>query len=114
MNVAGPRASKDPKIHDATMDLIESVYHLSIIQDNVTDLGATPYTPPMTVDEAVEQLIAELPLKDRASIANMAEVELDSLNIILGQYIRNNFKLWTGIEANRTVLREAVEEYLEL
>jgi len=98
LNVTGPRASKDPKIHDATMDLLKSVNLLSIVHDSVPDLGAAPRLLPKTVDEAVERLISELPLKERASIANMAEIELNSLNIILGQYIQNNFGLWTGNE----------------
>ena len=96
LNVAGPRASIDPRIYKATMDLISSIYHLDKVHDNMPDLGKPPYVPPRTVEEAVEDLIEELSLKNRAQIANMAEVELNSLNVYLGQYIRNNFKLLTG------------------
>lgn len=38
---------------------------------------------------------------------------LDGVEILIDQ-ATINFKLWTDIEADRTVLREAVEEYLEL
>ncbi|MBN2294081.1 MAG: shikimate dehydrogenase [Pirellulales bacterium] len=38
---------------------------------------------------------------------------LDGVEILIDQ-AAINFKLWTDIEADRTVLREAVEEYLEL
>ena len=38
---------------------------------------------------------------------------LDGVEILIEQ-AAINFKLWTDIEADRTVLREAVEEYLEL
>jgi hypothetical protein len=96
LNVTGPRASKDPRIYKATMDLISSIYHLDKIHDNMPDLGKPPYVPPRTVEEAIKNLLDELSLKDRAHIANMAEIELNSLNVYLGQYIRNNFRLLTG------------------
>lgn len=38
---------------------------------------------------------------------------LDGVEILIEQ-AAINFRLWTGVEADRTVLREAVEEYLEL
>ncbi len=38
---------------------------------------------------------------------------LDGVEILIEE-AAINFKLWTGIEADHTVLREAVEEYLEL
>ncbi len=78
------------------MDVLESVVYLM-------DIGSTPDKPidsseevakPQTVDEVVEQLINGLPLKDKTSIANMTEDELDALHFTLGQYIRNNFGLW--------------------
>jgi hypothetical protein len=99
LNVAGPRASEDPKIYEAAIAIIESVYHLTLVHDNVPKLKEEPYTLPKTVNEAVERLISELMLKDKTRIANMAEVELGALNTVLGQYIRNKFKLWTGNEA---------------
>ncbi|MDP2644234.1 MAG: hypothetical protein Q8P24_04795 [Desulfobacterales bacterium] len=54
---------------------------------------------PRTVDEAVDRLIAELPLKDKAILANMTEEELDQPHFTIGNYIRNNFGLWTGNES---------------
>lgn len=99
LNVAGPRASKDPEIHDATMHLIESVYNLCEIHQDMPETEEMPDMLPTTVDEAIERLINVLSLKDRTLIANMAEIELDDLNLRLGQYIRNNFRLWTGNDA---------------
>ena len=43
--------------------------------------------------------------KDKATIANMAEVELASLHSTLGSYIRNSFGLWSGNEALLTSCR---------
>ncbi len=51
---------------------------------------------PKTVDEAVEKLIADLPLKDKTTIAKMAEKDLMTLQITLGSYIGSEFGAWTG------------------
>jgi len=44
-------------------------------------------------------ILSELPLKDKVTLANMAEVELDSLHFSLGAYIRRKFGLWSGNES---------------
>jgi hypothetical protein len=55
-----------------------------------------PTNPPKTVNDAVERLNSELALKDKVTIANMAETELSTLHSNLGEYIRNEFGLWLG------------------
>lgn len=66
-------------------------------------------TPDMlVVDTTIDpdtRLLAEA--KDRGCST------LDGIEILINQ-AAINFKLWTAIEADHTVLREAVEEYLEL
>ena len=73
LNVAGPRASKDPEIYQNTKDILETVLHLGIVQDNMPDLFPTPSQTkdrlnrlhsPRTVDEAMDRLISEMSLKD--------------------------------------------------
>ena len=54
--------------------------------------------PPETVDEAVERLISELPLKEKAQIAKMEPWELSALHVTLGPHIREKFGFWTGNE----------------
>jgi Domain of unknown function (DUF6794) len=51
---------------------------------------------PRTVDEAVERLISELPLKDRVSIAKMNKRELSAMHVTLGPGIREKYGFWTG------------------
>lgn len=81
LNVAGPRASRDPKIYEAAKDVLRTVIRIYL---------------PQTVEEAVESLISELPLKDKAAIAKMEEDELAALNPTIGAYIRRRFGLWSG------------------
>jgi hypothetical protein len=59
-----------------------------------TDMIAWNY--PQTVEEAVEQLISEMPLKDRVFVAGLDPKQLFLVEISLGSYVRQNFGLWTG------------------
>ena len=95
LNVAGARASKDPKIYDATFEVLEAVLHLGFIETNLKN----PLRPePKTVDEAVDLLITELTLKDKTKIAKMYEEDLSALPLTMGQYIREQFGLGRGNE----------------
>jgi hypothetical protein len=102
LNVAGPRASKDPKIYKDTLNIIESSYYLGLVQggaagDNLTaETARRPSRPPQNVDEAVERLISQMPLKDKATVANMSPDELPNLYSSLGDYILKNFGLLSG------------------
>ena len=94
LNVAGPRASEDPAIYNDVFKILEIA--TQIIRDEIYRFDAKPQElehskPPKTVDEAVERLVAELPLKDKTSIANMAEEELTDLYMSLGFSVRNKF-----------------------
>jgi hypothetical protein len=98
LNVAGPRASTDPKIYKATMDILEAVYFLSLVDVNLSGparrahpLEQDAVTVPRTVDEAVAFLEQNLILKDRVIIANITREELASLNFSLGDFIRTHF-----------------------
>jgi hypothetical protein len=103
LNVAGPRASKDSQIYASVLKLIESVHYLQLLKSSRPEAGDLKNHDknrfknlPQTLQEAVEMLIAHLPLKQRATIANMPESELIKLNASLARYILNKFSLWSG------------------
>jgi hypothetical protein len=97
LNVAGPRASKDPGIYRSALALIETVYYLSLSPltpptgaDRASGTSAAAVEasgPPIDVHDAVQQIIQALPLKDRVTIANMSPAELPSLLPTLGEHI---------------------------
>ena len=101
LNVAGPRASKDPRIYSDTQALLESVFYLSLADGNpekpagsgIAPEAAAASEPPACVRDAVQQLSDGLPLKDRVTIANMTEGELPALLPTLGEYIVHRFGL---------------------
>jgi hypothetical protein len=99
LNVAGPRASEDSLIYGLVTVILELVYNLGVAKDDIPKL---PYdqlksdkpeskNQPKTVDETVKILINELSLKDKNTIANMAEGDLVDLHFSLGMSIRNRF-----------------------
>jgi hypothetical protein len=102
LNVAGPRASKDPKIYKDTLNILESSYYLGLVQGGaagdhlISETAKHPSRPPQNIDEAVDRLISQLPLKDKATVANMSPNELPNLHLSLGDYILNNFGLLSG------------------
>ena len=103
LHVDGPVEDNNPDLYQKTLDIIECVYHLDLIDDNMFDLEKEltkhAQEPPGTVDQAVDRLISELPLKDKVSVANMAFDELGSLDPTLGEDIRFEFGLWNKNES---------------
>jgi hypothetical protein len=91
LNVAGPRASKDPAIYNDVFKILDMAYNIHTV-DKIRNLEKLP----KTVDEAVEKLIKDLPLKDKTTIAKMAEKDLMTLQFTLGSYIGSEFGVWTG------------------
>ena len=92
LNIAGPRASKDPKIYRAVFELLETVYYISIAEENVVAMRGIGM--PETVDDAVKRLIANMPLKFKVDLSKMDEGELINLHFTFGVFIRNQFGLW--------------------
>lgn len=123
LNVAGPRASKDPDIYQNVKYVIEGVILLSLVNakagEYITDYDMEVYLkklpiPPKTVDEAVDTLISDLDLKSRMVIANMDLDELIHLHSNLFVYFKNAFGVWSGntelIESYRLISKEPVND----
>ncbi len=103
LNVAGPRASKDPKIYREVFGIIESVFYLGLVEDGMAavsmdrDSSTTtgPAPVPVTVEQAVTRLIARISLKDKTIIANMSANELPQLHATLEPFMVYNFGLFS-------------------
>jgi hypothetical protein len=98
LNVNGSRSSEDSSIYKDTMDIIESAVLLGLVKTQPGgqwtdrkkgDISEESLTAPASVDEAVRQIIVDMPLKDRINIANMEKETLESLNATLGVSIQN-------------------------
>jgi hypothetical protein len=91
LNVAGPKESKDPTIYRAVIGLLKTIYFVAISEENIVAMRGTGV--PKTIDEAVERLITDTPLKFRADLSKMDQGELVNLHFSVGAFIRNQFGL---------------------
>ena len=123
LNVAGARASEDPAIYTVTLNILESVYYLGLVEDNTTgdDKVINPLQmqleqtqkKPQSVSEAVEDLISKLTLKDKTKIANLSRSELPGLQLSLGAYIKEQFGLLSGNQELVKSCRSASNEKIQ-
>ena len=103
LNVAGPRASKDPAIYQTTIDIMETVFYLDLIEDTMqASFAVTPKRRtqmkkeilPQTVEEATDKLLSKLSLRDKTMIANIPKDKLTDLYHSLGADLQNEVGLW--------------------
>ena len=85
-NVAGPRASKDPKIYQDVMDVLESTVHLCSVKTTPSN-----YKKPDTGNDIdiVNDIIGEMPLLEKAPLANMDEKQVEILQQAFDMYVRS-------------------------
>jgi len=98
LNVAGPRASKDPKIYESVKEVLTGLWLLSSSRDQYLHslklnkpATTAEIKKPETVDEAVDRLMSEMNLKDLTKLSKMTEGDLVTLHSTVGIWIRNNF-----------------------
>jgi hypothetical protein len=103
LNVAGPRASKDRSIYQTTVDIIETVFYLDLINDTMhASFAVTPKRRaqmkkeilPQTVEDAADKLLSKLSLRDKTMIANIPKDKLTDLYHALEPDLRNEVGLW--------------------
>jgi hypothetical protein len=108
LNVAGSRASKDPAIYQATVDIIETVFYLDLIDDTIpASFTVTPKRRaemgkdilPQTVEEASDRLLSKLSLRDKTMIANIPKDNVMDLYHSFEEYMRNEVGLWLTNES---------------
>jgi hypothetical protein len=116
LNVAGSRASGDPDIYQAVVDILEAFFYLDMMGDIPFESYGKAYdqnilpnigSHPKTLQEAVNRLADNMALKDRVTVANMTEREVESLFPRLEKYIRVHFGLISG---NEDLIRSCIHE----
>ncbi len=93
LNVAGPRASKDPKIYQKVSYIIEGVYYLGLVKAIISEIMTTD---PLIVEDFVKEIVSELSFKERATIAHMDEEDVELLQDVFNMYIKSK----TGVESD--------------
>jgi len=93
LNVAGPRASEDPYIYEDTVRLIKAVNHLFFIDFKKYSAGNLKLFYPRTVEDAIDRLLYELPIKAKFHIGKLEKNELEVLHPTLGEHIKEDYGL---------------------
>jgi hypothetical protein len=105
LHVTGSRTEDDSKIYHYGFNILESMMYLGLVGEGPAGFFRTPRTrskstieskAPHDVDQAVDRLIRELPLREKTIMANLTFGELDPLQKTLGRYIREKFELTIG------------------
>jgi hypothetical protein len=99
LNVAGPRASGDPKIYSATVDVLETLLYLDTSYESMKverRPGMEPGALPGTVEEAVGRLLDGLGLRERVSIAKQDRDFFLWSNAGMARDIARKYGLFTG------------------
>jgi hypothetical protein len=98
LNVAGPRASKDPHIYDHVLSLLDQVFFMIRMQQEnplmapqASPGGGLPPTTehafPKTVDEVVDSVLAGLSDEEKAIFFSTSEENLPVLTKLLATFI---------------------------
>ncbi len=101
LNVAGPRADKDPLIYESTLYVVEAVLLLSLVEADagakLSDFGSDEllahFMTPKSVDQAIDQMLHDLNTFQRDSLGRLEEGQLPMLHMNLGLYVRSQFQL---------------------
>ncbi|MEW6671308.1 MAG: putative molybdenum carrier protein [Thermodesulfobacteriota bacterium] len=115
LNVAGPRASNDLNIYKKTKDILIAAFHIGMAEtarsrtDGRFAESTAPPDLPNSIEAAVDLLVLKMPLKDKATIANMTAAEISGLDASLGLYVRTHF----GLPSGNSALLESCRLYSE-
>lgn len=104
LNVAGPRASKDPGIYKAVYDILEVVFHIDTITGMMPRIIKKTSCPadrslsvlPGTVEEAIDILMDRLTPMDKIRIASVKSGESDILGDTWGKIVKRMLGLRRG------------------
>ncbi len=96
--ITGPREKEQPAIYRDTMECFRAAWWTLMMVEPVETKSpsAAGDNLPRSLEEAVDRLQRELPLKDKVTIANMRADELTGLMPTLGRYIQRHFGIWEG------------------
>jgi len=109
LNVAGSRASKDPKIYKEVFHIVEGAVLLGLVKANASD-NLNDYKMD-DIDQIIEDIISELPLGEKVSMANMNKEAVEVLQSVFDLYIKS--KIGSEHEEEYTVIMKALWERLQ-
>ena len=120
LNVAGARASRDPLIYEKTKGILQAVFFLNLTESNIVRSPTQtskrwrdkdhPADMPKTVDEVVEDILADMDTRDKFLIAHISKENLAPLKFGLGLYIKQQLEVWFKNEVLKQSCIQACKE----
>ena len=102
LNVAGPRASKDPTLYKLVVIFIGMVYQMGLCNignpnENIPQIHIieAPKDRPKTVKEAIDGIISEMGLREQSMFAHTKKDGYYIFEEIYKGYIRDKLQIWT-------------------
>lgn len=115
LNVAGPRASRDPEIYFDVRSILEAVFYMMFL-DSTQEETIKALVPasiregfPRTKQAAVELLADDLPLKTKTFIARLAHEKIQYLYFGWLDYLKFRLGLDSGNTELFTHIRQTVD-----
>ncbi|MCP4117633.1 MAG: hypothetical protein GY737_19995 [Desulfobacteraceae bacterium] len=110
LNVAGPRASKDPGVYRDVKAVLETVIYMQLMETGPEELKGDEFlllerkssSVAGTMEEALAFLVKDLNLRNRCLIANSPDSRIASLYFSMADYL----KVKLGLDAGNTALVE--------
>jgi putative molybdenum carrier protein len=109
LNVAGSRASKDSEIYKNAFYVVEGAVLLGLVKANAGNC-LNDYQVD-DIDQIVEDIISELPLGEKVSMANMDKEAVEVLQSVFDLYIKS--KIGSEHEEEYTLIMKALWERLQ-
>ncbi len=111
INIAGPRAGKDPVIYDLVRTVLETVIYMSVLETEPEDVEFRDFLLPerkvvqhiKTIDEAVRFFAGDMHLRTKSCIANADSSKIASLYFSMADYI----KVKSGLDSGNKALLDA-------
>ncbi|MFC1856543.1 putative molybdenum carrier protein [Thermodesulfobacteriota bacterium] len=88
LNVAGQRASTNPRIYQDTLFLLQRVFGL-LLRDGYLRAHQHYESINTSGDDFIDEIISELSLKDKVLIANMDKIDVAVLKDVFDRYARD-------------------------
>ncbi|MBW1826096.1 MAG: hypothetical protein JRI78_03625 [Deltaproteobacteria bacterium] len=114
MYVTGSGAAVNPDVGNHTTFIVESAILLGlmnaasgsqIVHDSTEETSGKSFDMPKTLNEAVDQIILEMSLKDRVKLANLKREDMEPFGVTFRIFIQNRL-FQKG--ANRDLIKSCI------
>jgi len=90
LHVTGPTQAEDPRIYQDTVFLLQRAFQISRSREYQPAYTRSGLHESPKTDDPIDEIISELPLKERVSIANMEKTDIKEVQRVFDRYVRKH------------------------